>query len=138
MKGLRCSCFFSFLIFCIIIFSGCATIKEGAKCFIGVSTKVLEDNRKTAITKTYNYDYFTTYTKTLDSLKKMEAYVYSQGIKKNLIAIYVSEEDTTPVGIFFEEVDKDNTKIEISSPSTYAKELIAKKLFEDLEKPSNP
>ncbi len=118
--------------FLLLTLFGCASIKETAKGIAGVSTKVLEDNRKSAIVKTFNYDYFTCYTRTLDILKKMGAYIYAQNIKKHMIAIYVSEQDTTAVGLFFKEINKTNTQIEISSPSTYAKELIAEKVFKSL------
>jgi hypothetical protein len=113
---------------------GCASIIEGAKGIAGVSTKVLEDNRKSAITKTFNCDYFTCYTTTLDIVKRIEAYIYVQDIKKHMIAIYVSSEDTTPVGLFFKEIDKNNTQVEVSSPSTYAREFISEKAFPVLDK----
>ena len=32
-----------FLLSCVV-FSGCVTVKEGAKCVLGISTKVLDDN----------------------------------------------------------------------------------------------
>lgn len=128
-----------FIFYLLPSLCGCASLWEKAKGIAGVSTKVLEDNRQSAITKTFNDDYFTSYTKTLDILKKViESHIYSESIKKHMIAIYVSEEDTTPVGLFFKEVDASHTQIEVSSPSTFAKELIAKKLFSALEKPAVP
>lgn len=118
-----------FIIYCLLVnLLGCATLRETAKGIAGVSTKVLEDNRKYAITKIFNYDYFTCYTKTWDILKQIGAHIYAQNIKKHMIAIYVSKEDTTPVGIFFKEIDVSHTQVEVSSPSTYAKELIAGKI----------
>jgi hypothetical protein len=114
--------------------TGCATIEETTKGFAGVSTKVLEDNRKSAILKNFNYDYFTCYTTTLDILKRTYAYIYVQDIKKHMIAIYVSEYDTTPVGLFFKEIDANTTQIEVSSPSTYAKEFIANNVASVLDK----
>jgi hypothetical protein len=63
------------------------------------------------------------------------AYIYVKDIKKHMIAIYVSETDTTPVGLFFKEIDKSNTQVEVSSPSTYAKELISEKVFKLLKPP---
>lgn len=113
----------------IVSLAGCAAIKEGAKGFLGISTKVLEDNRKTALTKNFNYDYFSCYTTCLDVLKRLEAHVYAQDINRHMIAIYLSSEDTTPVGLFFAEIDKNNTRVEISSPSTFAKEFISGKVF---------
>jgi hypothetical protein len=126
---------FKFCIFCFLfsVFSGCASPKESLKGFLGVSTKVLEEGRKEAITKTVNLDYFTSFTKTSDSLVSIGAYIYKKDISAHMIAIYVSDTDTTPVGIFFQEIDADKTIIEVSSPSTYAKESIAEKLFPALE-----
>lgn len=121
--------------FCVLNFMGCAGLTEGVKGIAGISTKSLEEGRKDAIVKDFNYDYFTCYTKTLDILKELGAYIYTQNIKKRLIAIYVSEQDTTPVGLFFKEIDRANTQIEVSSPSTYAKELISTRVFSALEKP---
>lgn len=117
----------------VILMSGCAAVKEAAKGIAGVSTRSLEQARKKAITKTFNYDYFSCYAKVLDILKEIKAYVYAQNIKNHMIAIYVSEEDTTPVGLFFTETTSSLTQIEVSSPSTYAKEFIAKELFSALE-----
>ncbi|MFA5090489.1 MAG: DUF3568 family protein [Candidatus Omnitrophota bacterium] len=122
----------------VIMFSGCAALKDSVKGFLGVSTRALEEARKDAISKTFNYDYFTCYTQTIDALKRMKAYVYQEDIKKRFIAIYVTSEDTTAVGIFFTEVDANNTKIEVSSLSTYAKEFISNKLFLDLMKLNQP
>jgi len=118
-----------------IIFSslGCAAMKEGCRGFLGVSTDILEKSRKSSIARSFNYDYFTCYTKTIDILKKTGSYVYAQDIKKHMIAVYVSEEDTTPVGLFFTEMDKGNTMLEVSSPSTYGKEVVAEKVFGGLE-----
>ena len=128
-----CVYFVSFVLPFVILMTGCAAIKEAGKGFAGVSTKILEDNRKSAIMQKFDYDYFTCYTKALDSLKLMQAYIYTQDIKKHMIAIYVSEQDTTPVVLFFKELDASHTQLEVSSPSTYAKELIANKLFPVLE-----
>jgi hypothetical protein len=119
----------------VILTMGCAAINEGVKGIAGVSTKVLEKGRKTAITKTFNYDYFTCYTKTVDILKQLGAYAYAKDVKKKMIAFYISEEDTTPVGLFFKEIDSKNIQVEVSSPSSYAKEFFAEKIFSALGNP---
>ena len=54
------------------------------------------------------------------------------------IAIYLSSTDTTPVGIFFTEESKTSTLIEISSPSTYAKEEVANSIFTGIDELLNP
>jgi len=118
-------CFFNFL--------GCSTVKELSKGALGISTKVLEEGRKDSIKKDFNRDYDTCYKTTKDSLNKIHAYIYAEAPSKNMIAIYVTETDTTPVGIFFKSIDKNDTTIEVSSPSTYAKELISSKLALGME-----
>ncbi len=117
-----------------ILTSGCAGIKETTRGIMGISTSQIENSRKDALKKEFNYEYKACYNKTLEILTRIGAYVYTQDQKKNLIAIYVSEQDTTTVGIFFKQVDANHTQVEVSSPSTYAKELIAKQLFLGLEK----
>jgi hypothetical protein len=68
----------------------------------------------------------------------MGAYIYAEDAKKKMIAVYISETDTTAVGLFFSPIDANNTEIKISSPSTYAKEFISKKVFFALDKALNP
>ncbi len=134
MKTIKCYCVRVFLCCSVIGLLGCETIEEGAKGVIGISTRALEKARKDAIVKTFNYDYATCYAMTQEALKHMHAYIYAHNMKKHMIAVYVSEEDTTPVGIFFQEIDKANTQVEVSSLSTYAKEFISEKFFSVLEK----
>jgi len=140
-KGLRQLISNLLLVICVfslsILVISCATIKETAKGVAGISTKVLEEGRVNAITKNFNFDYFTGYTKSLDALKEMGAYIYKQSLKEHMIAVYVSKIDTTPVGIFFKEVGVNNTLVEVSSPSLTAKALISARLFKSLT-PINP
>lgn len=117
---------------------GCAIVAEGLKDIAGISTTALEDGRKDAIKKTFNCDYKTCDKKAKEILGHIGAYIYTKDVKKKMIAVYVSKEDTTPVGLFFQEIDATHTRIEAASPSTYAKEYIAEKLFPALEKALNP
>ena len=127
-----------FVLFIGISVLGCASLKEKTRCVAGVSTKELEEGRKDALRKTFTYDYPSCFSKTKGILQDIGAYIYAKDINKNMIAIYLSEQDTTPVGIFFKEIDSVSTEVEISSPSTYAKEMIAQKLFTALETTSPP
>ena len=126
----------SLLVICVFLCSilaiSCATMKETGKGIAGTSTKVLEDGRANAITKDFRYDYFTSYTKALDALRDMGAYIYTQSLKGQMIAVYVSKRDTTPVGIFFKEIGANITQVEVSSPSLAAKGLISARLFKSL------
>ncbi|MFA5063349.1 MAG: hypothetical protein WC578_04710 [Candidatus Omnitrophota bacterium] len=116
----------------VILASGCVSPREACKGFLGVSTKVLEDTRSGAIKKEFNFDLITCHNKIRLILKETGSYIYCDDLDKDMIAVYVSEEDTTPVGIFLTELNKRSTLIEISSPSTYGKETIAKTIFESL------
>jgi len=117
----------------LFLLSGCVGIKEGAKGFIGVSTKAIEDNRKSAVTKSFNCGYDICYFRAMKVLKKMGTYKYWEDKNKKLVAVYISTEDTTPVGVFFKELDANTTQLEVSSPSTYGKEAIARRLFTGLD-----
>jgi len=131
LTGIFLLVFFTFGIFNL---TGCAGLKEGVKEVAGVSTRALEEGRGQAINRTFNYDFFSCYTQTEDILKKLGVYIYAKDLKKQMIAVYVSESDTTPVGLFFKEVERNITRVEVSSPSSYAKEMIAEKLFSKLDK----
>jgi hypothetical protein len=121
----------------IFLLSGCATVKELAGGFAGISTKTLEDNRKEAAVKTFNIDFVTCYNKVRQNLVSRGSYLYAQDLKKGMLAFYVSQEDTTPVGVFFSKIDALNTKVEVSSPSVYAKELISTRVFLTLKEESD-
>lgn len=121
----------------LLLLTGCAAVKdaavEGAKSVAGVSTMALEDNRKNAIKKTFNYNADVCYNESKRILKNMGCYIYAQEPQKKMLAAYISELDTTPVGIFFKVVDADNAQVEVSSPSTFGKEFVSKRLFMALE-----
>ncbi|MFA5156799.1 MAG: hypothetical protein WC532_05340 [Candidatus Omnitrophota bacterium] len=121
------------LVFCAFILVGCSTVKEAARGVIGISTKEVEESRKDALVKQFNYSYNDCYDKTMEVLKYIGAYVYTEDPKKNMIAVYVSASDTTVAGVFFKKIDPANTQVEVASPSTYAKELIAENVFAGLD-----
>jgi hypothetical protein len=113
---------------------GCVTIKEMGKGFMGVSTQVLDEKRPEALKKSFAMSYNDCYIKVKDILntKDKESVIYAEDFDKKLIAIYLSSTDTTVVGIFFTQDSAISTLIEISSPSTYAKEEIANRIFSGL------
>lgn len=113
--------------------AGCASVTEMAKGLAGISTRALEEARAGAVVKEFNQGYVECYGKTKEALGKIGAYIYAENEAKKMIAIYVSKEDTTPVGLFFTEMDKATTRVEVSSRSTYAKELISEDVFAFLE-----
>ncbi len=121
----------------IILIAGCAGVREVCKGVAGISTKVLEDSRDDALSKVIGYDFITCHNRIKAILKETGSYIYEDNLDNDMIAIYVSEEDTTPVGIFLTERGSNSTLIEVSSPSTYGKEKIAKLLFDTLTKELN-
>ncbi len=117
----------------VALLCGCASIGGGIRSVAGCSTREVENSRGKSIKKVFKYDYFTCYAKVRGALTDIGAYIYAEDKKKDLIAIYVSEKDTTPVGLFFQEIDSFHTQIEISSPSSFARDLIAERIFSKLE-----
>jgi len=123
------------------LLSGCATIVESAKVVAGISTKELEAARPQALKKVFSYNYSACYDKAREFLAKKEFYIYARD--KQMIAIYLNsdpepEMSTTPVGVFFKEIDVDNTQVEVSSPSPYARGFIAERLFAVLKGEKDP
>lgn len=124
-----------FVVFSIVcsLLCGCATVTELTKGILGTSVKEIERARKKAIVKTFDYDYSSCYTKVIDTLGRIGAYIYAKDTTKKLIAFYMSSTDTTPVGIFLKDIGPFTTQVEVSSPSTRAKEQIATVVFSALE-----
>lgn len=126
-----------FLAILTLLLSGCARVMdaaiEGAKGVAGISTEALEENRKNAIKKNFNYNSDICYNESKRILKNTGCYIYAQDPKKKMIAVYVSETDTTMVGVFFKVIDDFNTQVEVSSRSTFGKEFVSKRLFAGLE-----
>lgn len=120
-------------VFCVISLSGCISMKEYVKGLFGVSTKEIESSRDLALKKVFPIGIDECYTKTEDLLKEIGCYIYSSNKTKGLIAFYVSRADTTVAGVFLTRIDQENTRLEVSSPSSYQRDIIANKLFTKLE-----
>jgi hypothetical protein len=116
----------------IVFVSGCAGLREFGRGIAGTSTKILEQGRGSAVTATFNLNREACYTQTRDFLDLTNAYIYARDAQQTMLAIYVSQADTTPVGIFFKSTDDTHTVVEVTSPSTQAKEFIATRLFQVL------
>jgi len=119
----------------VAVCCGCAALKEAGKGFAGVSTKVLEEGRPSAVKKSFLLDHDRCYleVKKILSQKDKESPIYAQDPEGRMIAVYLASSDTTPVGIFFTPEANASTLIEISSPSIYAKEEIAGRIFSGLD-----
>jgi len=120
-------CLFACVLAAVLFASGCAAVTEGAKGVLGVSTRALEVGRKNALKETFAYNLDACYDKLKKGLLQRGCYIYALDPEQKMIAVYVSYTDTTPVGVFFKKVDDNNTEVEVSSPSTWAKEFILRR-----------
>jgi hypothetical protein len=119
----------------MVFVSGCGVgMKESLRGVAGISTKILDDNISSAEAKEFALGYDAVYSKTREIIAEIKAYIYAVDDSKNLVAIYVSNDDTTPVGIFFKKIDGAKTQVRVSSPSRFAREFIAAKIFSGLGK----
>jgi len=116
----------------VLLLGGCAGVKEAGRGIAGTSTRILEDHINDALVREYTLDTAAARDRARRGLLATGSYIYREEKAKQLIAVYVSEADTTPVGLFFEEADRNRTRIRFSSPSTYAKELIAERVDQAL------
>ena len=122
-----------------VVCSGCASFKEKAKGILGISTKSLEELRPSAATKIFPLDHGVCYNRTKAALAAMHAYIYAQDAQQTMIAVYASEQDTTPVGVFFKSITASTTQVEVSSPSSEERDNFSDKLFSILgEQPLAP
>ncbi len=116
------------LLGCLVLgLAGCACFKEGIKGSLGISTKEIEKARDKAIVKIVDYDYFSCYRMVEERLFEIGSHIYAK--KEDLIAVYISQTDTTPAGIFFKEVDRTKTELSIASPASDTKEYLAEQIF---------
>ena len=131
MKGIKI--FLLFSIFCFL--TGCSGLKEATKGFLGVSTKSLDNARSDSLRNDFAGSLSDIHNKIKDALMANHSYIYKDAKSSDFIALYVSETDTTPVGIFLTKVGEKRITVEVSSPSTYGKELIAKVIYDALAEP---
>lgn len=118
--------------YCVIGLLGCACLKETTRGLLAISTKEIENARNEAIVKIVDYDYLSCYKIVENKLAEIGSHVYAK--RDDLIAVYISPTDTTPAGIFFKEINKRKTQLEIVSPAADTKEYLAEKIFSALEK----
>jgi len=131
------------LIIAIVCFcSSCAVLKnvvdvpvEIAKTIWGSSTRVLEQARDKAITKTYDKPYWDCVRSAIAVAGKKHWVIFKKDeIKGYMVVMAVPGcVNTTEIGIFFVELSDNQTRIEISSLSTNAKRIVAKGLFHGLD-----
>ncbi|MFH1578521.1 MAG: hypothetical protein ABIC18_05575, partial [Candidatus Omnitrophota bacterium] len=121
------TCGIILLHYCVLGLTGCAYLKEGCRQLLAISTRDIERSRDRAIVKVVDYDYDTCYGIVKN---KLAGRIYAE--RKDLIAIYIGSADTTPAGVFFTEIDKQRTQLEIVSPAKDTREYLADEVFSAL------
>jgi hypothetical protein len=118
----------------IVSICGCSTsaLKESWRGFAGTSTAALTQNRPSAACHKFNCSLEECEPKLAEVLAELKNYVYAR--EPGLTAVYVSENDTTPVGIFVSRTPSGTTKVEVSSPSSFSRDAEARRLFALLER----
>ena len=113
---------------------GCASLKEFSKTIWGSTTRVLEDARNNAITKTYDKGYWDCYRAAWDIVKKKYVLFQKDEVRGFMVVMGIpGAVNTTEVGVFFVELNDHQTRMELSSLSTHAKRLLAKGLFHNMD-----
>ena len=123
------------LVLIVFLINGCAGITEFGKTFWGSSTRVLQNARKDALSKTYERPYDVCFNAVKDILEENEARIFMEDQEKYTMLIMEIERciSTTEVGIFFVEETPDMTKVEISSISPKAKRISSEFIFSALD-----
>jgi hypothetical protein len=132
--GLGKSAVFAAMCCVVVMAAGCAGLTEAGRGIAGVSTKVLEDGRKNAIKRSFAVDHAKCLEIVNGVLADSKVYVYARKDAQKMIAFYMTQADTTPVGVFFTVKGPVSTEVAVSSPSRYAKEFIADKIFARFDK----
>ena len=129
---------FIFLTAVVCLCSSCVVCDdtlEVGKTLWGSSTRALEQARDKAITKTYNKSYWDCVRSAIDVMNKKKWVIFKKDeIKGYMVVMGIpGSVNTTEIGIFFDELSDNQTRIEISSLSTNAKRKVAKNLFHGLD-----
>jgi hypothetical protein len=133
---------FILMIVVLCVCSSCAfwnhpvdnTVEIG-KTLWGSSTRVLEQERRNAITKTYDKPYRDCMRSAIAVAGKKHWVIFKKDeIKGYMVVMGIKGcVNTTEIGIFFDNLSDHRTRIELSSLSTNAKRQAAKGLFHGLD-----
>ena len=117
---------------------GCASSKYNLPALAGMNISDLESAKDKGLAKTFGMSLDTAFDETLNILKAEQLTVFRSSKKKGyIIAMGFKEQvDTTRVGIFFETISADKTKITISCLSLTALPKAEKIVFGGLSKAS--
>ena len=129
-----------FFIGMVILWAGCARLRDIPSAVWGSSTRALEEARVDALSKTYSCSFRECYQAVLLVAKEKEFTVFLKDMHRQEIILMdiPTSVNTTEVGIFFTELSDGHVKIYISSLSSHAKRVAADILFPELDKSFSP
>ncbi len=121
------------IIFVFLLFSlGCSPFELTR--LLGAGTKVFKNQGK-VYSKTFDKDFFSCYRQITQGLKEMSVFPYRGSQKQGFLVAncfnkaFAQCDSATEVAIFFTELDKLKTKVEVSSLNYSLAEFVASKLF---------
>ena len=121
----------------LIILTGCAQTSETAKVLWGSSTRALEKERNgNAATETFSCSFGECYEAVLKVAQEEEwaVFINDRAQRHMFIMGIKGSVDTTEVGIFFDPQSQSDTKIDITSLSSSARQKVSERLFSQLRK----
>lgn len=118
-----------------VMLSGCAGLKDVPATVWGSSTRVLEDKRGNAMSKTYEKGYWEVFRTAVKVLEKKRFVIFKKDEVRGLMIVMgvPGAVNTTEVGVFFVELNEQQTRVELTSLSTNAKRRLAKSLFNGID-----
>jgi hypothetical protein len=130
MKMRRISVLAAALAAAALALPGCAGPVQSVIGFGGISTNELAESRRSALAKTFDYDYKKCYKMVEEILSGMpKTVIYSKS--DNMIAVYYKDPNSTPVGVYIVPAGPNRTQVQVSSPAVNAKEWVARNLFNE-------
>ena len=118
----------------VVTLNGCARIQETTKVIWGSSTRALDEARSEAISKVYHCRYEECFREVM-KIAELEKFVIfiKDKIKKHIVFMGIKGSvNTTEVGVFFIELNDEETRVEVSSLSTNAKKKVSEMIFPQL------
>ena len=121
----------------LLFFLGCSPLEISR--LLGAGTRPFKEQGK-VYAKIFDSDFFSCYEQITRDLKEMQTSFYRGSREQSFIVVthfngvFAQCSEATEVAIFFTEVDKVKTKVEVTSLNYSLAEFVASKLFDDLEK----
>ena len=125
-----------FILIVLLFFVGCSPF-EFAR-LIGTGTKIFREKGK-VYDKTFNKNFFSSYDETVLILRKLGTHFYRGERKKGFIVVTHFNEsyrfctESTEVAVFFKEIGKTKTLIEVASLNYSLAEYASEQIFNGLE-----